>query len=110
MQNNDTRCVFLRSDTCDTCVRVIEINNNIQVKRRGERGETDSSPSKFRKCKKTNASLVIFAEKRVLTIMCPNAMKKKTTNDYVSTIEGETLPSFAIGKVQNREMIKRNML
>ena len=35
---------------------------------------------------------------------------KKKPNDYVSTIEGETLSSFAIGKVQNKEMIKRNML
>ena len=95
MQNNDTRCVFLRSDTCDTCVRVIEINNNIQVKRRGERGERITRN---------------FRRKTLSDDNVPKCNEKKTTNDYVSTIEGETLPSFAIGKVQNREMIKRNML
>ena len=43
----------------------------------GGREETDSSPSKFWKYKKTHASLVVLAEKRFLTIMCPNAMKKR---------------------------------
>ena len=32
---------------------------------------------------------------------------KKPTQDYVRTIEGETLSSFVRGKVQNREIIKR---
>ena len=39
--------------------------------------ETDSSPSKFWKYKKTNASLVVLAEKRFLTRICPNVMKKR---------------------------------